>query len=183
LRSHTNGRFRTRGRYSAATVRGTAWDTVDECFSTRTIDRAGKVKVSNGFEVRDLHPGQSQVGFCYPPTPVHKDRKYCISVLSDPDEGLFAFGIGIRQPPDSPYQLYTGYRLCVRAPSGTDRCHDFPLDRYRRSDLLIGTAVCFQDEGRGTYVARWFVNGRRLGIPLTFKATRPRPGLTIPCVT
>jgi hypothetical protein len=183
LHAHSKGRFRTRGRYSSATVRGTRWDTVDECFSTRTIDREGNVEVNNGFIARNLSPGESAVGYCFPLTNVNKDRDYCISVLSNPGQGLFAFGIGLRQPPGDPYQLNNGYRLCVRAPSGTNRCQEYPLKRYRKSDLLIGAVVCFQDEDQGTYVARWFVNGKRIGIPLTFKATKPRPDLTLPCVS
>jgi hypothetical protein len=34
LRSRANGRFRTRGRYAAATVRGTQWTTTDRCDGT-----------------------------------------------------------------------------------------------------------------------------------------------------
>ena len=40
-----HGQFRTRGRYSAATVRGTVWDTVDRCDGTLTIVRRGTVSV------------------------------------------------------------------------------------------------------------------------------------------
>ena len=29
MRGNASGRYRTRGRYSAATVRGTIWDTID----------------------------------------------------------------------------------------------------------------------------------------------------------
>ena len=39
------GRFRTRGRYSSATVRGTAWLTKDSCNSTITTVREGTVTV------------------------------------------------------------------------------------------------------------------------------------------
>ena len=39
------GRFRTRGRYSSATVRGTAWLTKDSCSSTITTVREGIVTV------------------------------------------------------------------------------------------------------------------------------------------
>ena len=38
-------RFRTRGRYSAATVRGTIWDTIDRCDGTLTRVRRGVVVV------------------------------------------------------------------------------------------------------------------------------------------
>jgi CSLREA domain-containing protein len=45
LRSNAHGRFRTRGRYSAATVRGTKWDTTDRCDGTLTKVTRGKVVV------------------------------------------------------------------------------------------------------------------------------------------
>jgi hypothetical protein len=44
---HTRGKFRTRGRYSAATVRGTVWDTVDRCDGTLTIVHRGTVFVND----------------------------------------------------------------------------------------------------------------------------------------
>jgi hypothetical protein len=40
-----SGRYRTRGRYSAATVRGTIWDTVDRCDGTLTRVKRGVVVV------------------------------------------------------------------------------------------------------------------------------------------
>jgi hypothetical protein len=39
------GRFRTRGRYSSATVRGTEWTTTDRCDGTLTAVRRGRVVV------------------------------------------------------------------------------------------------------------------------------------------
>jgi hypothetical protein len=45
LRANARGRFRTRGRHSAATVRGTVWDTVDRCDGTLTRVRRGRVAV------------------------------------------------------------------------------------------------------------------------------------------
>jgi hypothetical protein len=45
LRSNARGRFRTRGRYSAATVRGTIWTTTDRCDGTLTRVRRGRVVV------------------------------------------------------------------------------------------------------------------------------------------
>src|SRR3954471_13562866 len=36
LFAHAHGRFRTRGRHSSATVRGTKWTTIDTCEGTRT---------------------------------------------------------------------------------------------------------------------------------------------------
>jgi hypothetical protein len=47
LRARASGRFRTRGRYSAATVRGTQWDTIDRCDGTLTIVQRGTVQVTD----------------------------------------------------------------------------------------------------------------------------------------
>lgn len=40
-----SGRFRTKGRYSSGTVRGTWWVTIDRCDGTRTLVREGVVSV------------------------------------------------------------------------------------------------------------------------------------------
>jgi hypothetical protein len=45
LRGNARGRFRTRGRYSAATVRGTVWTVEDRCDGTLTKVRRGRVTV------------------------------------------------------------------------------------------------------------------------------------------
>jgi len=45
LRSNARGRFRTRGRHSAATIRGTVWITADRCDGTLTTVKRGKVAV------------------------------------------------------------------------------------------------------------------------------------------
>jgi hypothetical protein len=45
LRGNAKGRFRTRGKHSAATVRGTIWITADRCDGTLTKVRRGRVAV------------------------------------------------------------------------------------------------------------------------------------------
>ncbi len=45
LRGNATGQFRTRGRYSAATVRGTVWSTTDRCDGTLTKVNRGRVVV------------------------------------------------------------------------------------------------------------------------------------------
>ena len=45
LRGKSTGRFRTRGRYSSATVRGTDWTVSDRCDGTLTTVRSGRVSV------------------------------------------------------------------------------------------------------------------------------------------
>jgi Ca2+-binding RTX toxin-like protein len=41
------GRFRTRGRHSAASVRGTRWEVIDRCDGTLTVVRSGTVRVTD----------------------------------------------------------------------------------------------------------------------------------------
>ena len=45
MRSNARGRFRTGGRNSSATVRGTIWTTTDRCDGTLTQVRRGTVVV------------------------------------------------------------------------------------------------------------------------------------------
>ncbi len=45
LRANARGRFRTGGRNSSATVRGTVWETIDRCDGTLTKVRRGRVAV------------------------------------------------------------------------------------------------------------------------------------------
>jgi hypothetical protein len=47
LHANVHGRFQTRGRYSAATVRGTSWDTIDRCDGTLTVVHRGTVVVTD----------------------------------------------------------------------------------------------------------------------------------------
>jgi hypothetical protein len=61
LHATVKGSFRTRGRYSSATVRGTRWDTVNRCDGTLTRVFSGVVLVSDFRRHRliRLRPGQS----------------------------------------------------------------------------------------------------------------------------
>jgi Calx-beta domain len=66
LWGNAKGRFRTQGRYAAATVRGTVWLTVDTCTGSEVTARKGVVGV------RDLVHGQTVVvtaGHTYEATP------------------------------------------------------------------------------------------------------------------
>ena len=62
LHAHdSGGRFRTKGRYSAGTVRGTVWDTSDRCDGTLTVVRRGSVGVQDFSKRRTItvHAGHS----------------------------------------------------------------------------------------------------------------------------
>ncbi len=54
LRGNANGRFRTRGRYSAATVRGTVWEVSDRCDGTLTKVTRGRVAVRDFRRRKDV---------------------------------------------------------------------------------------------------------------------------------
>jgi hypothetical protein len=61
LHASAHGRFRTRGRYSAATVRGTKWTIADRCDGTLTHDITDSVVVNDFVHHKTivLHAGQS----------------------------------------------------------------------------------------------------------------------------
>ena len=61
LHSSAHGKFRTRGRYSAATVRGTKWTIADRCDGTLTHDITHSVAVTDFVRHKTiiLHAGQS----------------------------------------------------------------------------------------------------------------------------
>jgi hypothetical protein len=61
LRASAHGKFRTSGRYSAATVRGTIWTVADRCDGTLTHDITDSVSVTDFVRHKTivLHAGQS----------------------------------------------------------------------------------------------------------------------------
>jgi hypothetical protein len=61
LRASAHGRFTTRGRYGAATVRGTKWTTADRCDGTLLHDITDSVAVTDFVHHKTiiLHAGQS----------------------------------------------------------------------------------------------------------------------------
>jgi hypothetical protein len=61
LHASAHGKFRTSGRYSAATVRGTKWTVADRCDGTLTHDITDSVAVSDFVHHKTiiLHAGQS----------------------------------------------------------------------------------------------------------------------------
>jgi hypothetical protein len=169
VRGRARGRFRTRGSYSAATVRGTAWVTEDTCDGTNTTAINGTVDTSTGTgQAFTLNPGQSAIYYCFPPGSAFNGPEYCLAILSQPADGLFAFGLGIRAAAQS-------YVVCVRTPSGAEPCAERPLGEPDANGARIAAVVCTQFEGPGTYIVRWFIGGQQIGVPLPFVATIPRP--------
>ena len=168
LRATAHGHFRTTGRYSAATVRGTEWQTIDRCDGTLTVDTRGEVETTTGTLAFLLKPGQTAIGYCFPPNATPQTRQLCIVEISQPADGLFGFGIGVRR-------TATSYQLCVRTPGGIERCRQFALSAPNTAGVRTSAVVCPQDDGAGNYFVRWLVAGQQVGVTLPFTATLPAP--------
>jgi hypothetical protein len=176
LRGNAHGHFRTVGQFSAATVRGTEWETIDRCDGTLTADLRGSVTSTTDELTFLLEPGQTTIAYCFPPGATPLTRQYCILELSQAAQGLFGFGIGVRRAD-------TSYQLCITGPSGTERCRPFALAPPNAAGVETSAVVCPQDEGPGPYTVRWLLGGQQLGIALPFSATIPRPSSAGACVS
>ena len=73
LKASAHGKFSTKGRYSAATVRGTVWTVADRCDGTLTHVITDSVAVTDFVRHKTviLHAGQSYLALAKPP---HKRR-------------------------------------------------------------------------------------------------------------
>ncbi|MCA1689141.1 MAG: hypothetical protein LC720_01425, partial [Actinobacteria bacterium] len=69
LRADVAGRFRTRGRFSSATVRGTSWDTVELCDGTLTRVHRGSVVVADLRRARNIVVGAGRRYLARAPQP------------------------------------------------------------------------------------------------------------------
>jgi hypothetical protein len=69
LKASAHGKFRTKGRYSAATVRGTKWTVADRCDGTLTHDITHSVAVTDFVRHKTiiLHAGQSYLARAHKP--------------------------------------------------------------------------------------------------------------------
>jgi hypothetical protein len=168
LHASAHGHFRTTGRYSAATVRGTEWQTIDRCDGTLTVDIKGSVDTTTGALRFLLKPGQTAIGYCFPANATPQTRRFCIVELSQPADGLFGFGIGVRR-------TATSYQLCIKAPSGIERCRQFRLSAPNAAGVRTSAVVCPQDGGAGSYFVRWLISGQQIGLTLPFTATLAAP--------
>ncbi len=131
LHASAHGRFRTRGRYAAATVRGTQWTTMDRCDGTRIADHAGSVMS----QTRDaplqfqLAPGNSIEYRCAHEGAPPVSTGYCLAVLAEDTTlvinghttrvVLYAVGLITMSPDDQS-------DLCVTGPSRKDDVYALP---------------------------------------------------------
>ena len=163
------GNFRTRGRHSSATVRGTKWLTADRCSSTAVESRGGRVEASNGSQSYVLANGDIFETLCTPAGAAPEDRQYCLGTLSREANSLYVFGFAT--------VIHHGdYSLCVQPPAGDATCRVFPIPEPQpgATTAPVALAACAAESGPGTYTVSWTVPGQFLGA-LTFRVLRSYP--------
>jgi hypothetical protein len=138
LFGRAHGRFRTRGRNSSATVRGTDWLTEDRCEGTVTQNKS-KNKTSQiettgeGALAFELEPGQTITYYCNKLN-LEPDM-YCLVLLAQPADGLIGTGILTRaNQPD--------YALCVRWPDQSEHCFKFGLSEADDQGFRSSVIAC-----------------------------------------
>ena len=170
LWGRAKGRFRTRSRYSSATVRGTVWLTEDFCDTSRVESKEGAVEAAAAAAAGPtyvLQPGQFIDTFCNTGPPV--TDYFCLLLLSQPEGNVFGFGIVVHDVP------YDTYRLCIIGPLSTEtaECADLPLTAPDANGIRQAALVCKPGQGPGLYSVRWFVGGYQLGAPGNFESIKP----------
>jgi hypothetical protein len=185
LHARVHGRFRTRGRYAAATVRGTRWTTMDRCDGTQIADHTGRVmsQTRNAPLQFELAPGNS-IGYrCSRGGALPVSTGYCLAVLAEDTTVvvnghktrvvLYAVGLITMSPDDQG-------DLCVTDPTGRTKCTPYPLapvDQFGFREAIVG---CVPTAGAGDYEIGWRVRGVPLGAPLTYHAPARAASLS-PC--
>src|SRR4051812_8512169 len=168
LFGHAHGRFRTRGRSSSATVRGTKWVTEDTCGGTRTEDRQGEVVAKSDGLTYDLDPGQTVQILCDPDGQPPVSSLYCLAVLSEPAINVYGFGIATRSPDVATYDL------CITNPDATQKCDPHPFSDADSEGFRSAGIGCVPGGGPGTYSVLWRLNGTDLRVPIPFVSTQPK---------
>ena len=168
LRGRGRGRFKTRGRYSAATVRGTQWVVEDRCNGTRTAAERGSVQTDTDGELAFvLDAGDEVQYFCDFDGLAPVSQAFCTVVLNRPADGLWGAGI-INLGGDA-----TSYDLYLSDPTGAERFGTFPFTEPDADGFRQSAVVCNADRGPGPYSVRWVVGGVQLGPPIGFTGTQP----------
>jgi hypothetical protein len=160
LFGRAHGRFRTRGRNSSATVRGTEWLTEDRCTGTVTENKSpnttSKIETQERDLKFDLDPGETITYYCNKLT-IAPDT-YCVVLIAYPDQGIVAGGIITQVDVDS-------YRFCVGAPNGQVGCTDpLPLTADDEQSFRQGVFACPVRQV-GTFEFGWSLDGQNLLYP------------------
>jgi hypothetical protein len=182
LFGRAHGRFRTRGRNSSATVRGTEWLTEDTCDGTvvknMSPNESSKVDTATNEIEFTLEPGQTATGYCNR-FDIAPDT-YCVMLLAQPDDGLI--GAGIIAQTDEPT-----YALCVQRPDGEVGCYEYALTERDEDGFRLGVIACPVGEA-GEYFVGWSLDYKDgtptlLDPPGALSLTLNVPGPAVDCVT
>jgi hypothetical protein len=176
LFGRAHGQFRTRGRQSSATVRGTVWATEDLC-NGATLTRAysgGKVDARTRTSKQTLKPGESSEDYCGDRGAPGVSDLYCMSLFSDPANDVFGFAIvtydpgalGQNPPAPGPREV----DVCIRNPLGVERCNTYALESIGGGAFLQSDG-CTPGSGTGVYSIRWRLGGTDLPVPLSYVST------------
>jgi hypothetical protein len=171
LFGHAHGRFRTIGRNSSATVRGTVWLTEDRCDGTRIEAQQGQVDTQSQGTTFTLKPGQNVTYFCN--EMAFNPGDYCVVLLLQPADGIFGAGFG--EVTD-----LTQYDLCVTDPQGRQTCTTYPLEQGDPPTFHRSAVLCRANSGAGTYTVSWRLGGQ-LVFP-TLSGFVGAPTMQLPCL-
>jgi hypothetical protein len=176
LFGRAHGHFRSRGRSSSATVKGTAWEMTDRCDGTITKNKSTdpKSKVDTATQDRlhfELDPGQTITYYCnvLAITP----STYCLILLAQPADGIIAGGILTTvSSPD--------YDLCVQAPDGSQGCdRNIPLTQPDEKGFRQAVFACPVRQV-GQYVFAWSLDHQNLLFP-SLALTLYKEGPNVDC--
>lgn len=185
LHGSAHGKFRTVGRYAAATVRGTKWTTADACGGTMITDHRGQVATqSNTAELSySLVPGAQSLYRCAAQGQLPVSSAYCLALRTEDITSM------VNGQPVRSFDFITGVatastadtaRLCIAGPRQSF-CTDYPLTPTDRFGFRLALAACVPGQGPGDYSLTWMVDGVALGAPLEF--TAPVGAVSQPCLT
>jgi hypothetical protein len=170
LKGNAKGPFRTKGRHTAGTVRGTKWTTEDRCSSSTIATEKGEVDASVGAASLDVPPGQVLEVRCDPPLNAGRPYRFCIATLNDLANGVFAVSIGTA--------VHDGeYTTCVAAPNGSLQCRPLELPPPTPGgNFRISVLGCIADRGKGEYTITWQWRNQILGTLLVQVDNPSAPG-------
>jgi hypothetical protein len=178
LFGRAHGRFRTRGRNSSATVRGTEWLTEDRCTGTVTKNESpnttSKIETTGQQGLQfDLDPGQTITYYC---NKLNLDPDmYCLILLAQPADGVIAGGI-LTQIDVPNYYLY------VRAPNGQEGAVQIPFSERNELGFRQSIFACPVRQV-GTFNVGWSLDGQNLLYPETLSLKLDVEGPNENCIT
>ncbi|MHB8694133.1 MAG: hypothetical protein ACYDHH_23075 [Solirubrobacteraceae bacterium] len=172
LHAHAHGRFTTRGRYAAATVRGTIWTTADTCAGTTISAQKDMVDTTANTFPESVHvplsPGQSVTYRCARHARPPVTKLYCVVILASnaPLRGQTAFSTFLATTNSA-----RSAQLCIQPPRAAGpSCTRYPLSPPTDLGLRDLNVACPASQGPGLYRIGFRLDGVALGPPFDYRA-------------